>query len=820
MNFRLTGILFILAVLLVAGLVVMNFLEGDSASDASIGTLGEPLAKIGIKEEKIATVELLRTQPGEEKLVFTKSGDKWELQQPIKAKVDSNLVKALVRDVYAARPIRYNGPLDNLAIHELDKPNFRITLSDSENHSITINIGRSIPGAGSATVFVTTGEKPKASMAVRQSDLSSLYRESGKDGSAWQLTKWLTDYRQKKLFGSDTMNPNQDVEGIKMAYVNKGFHLQRKANTWTFTDPAGYGEADEVGDSGPRANNSPLTGVNPLLTLLGGLQVSSNEDIIEKPADLGVYGLKSGDPNLMQVELAYKNGTKDVVHFGKIVEEKGTPVVPTKVFVQIEGDSAVLQVPIEKLVGLHQTVYNPNELRNRDIFAAPRKLQMDALDVTYGGSVLKLRKMPTGVARETFWVVYDAAGKGTVAKSSEVDAMLTELTKPRAAREVLSGDQAAAFADKEKKATVKIWLDGIPSTEKVTGDQIPAEPKLNGTPLELTFGKKDGEVVFLRKVQSGQTIDFKVPESLLQSFSRGRLDLLDAKLKTFSTTAVTSMLFYRGKELFEVTKKDKLWSFGSPTNLKGLPASENRTLALVGLFSSLYSDRVVAEATSPEELKKYGVDPNTPRMKIYLTLNDESNKSLTYDIGFETEDQKFVYARQTGSNYIVTIPKAIFDRLNSDDLRELTLQKVDTTLATKIKIRGWKGVNGPTITELVLEKKDNNWVAISPPSPANLSISNVKVEQLLLLLKVPQIESIAGDLKPEFNFDVTKSLDALEITVESGEKLPPVTLTLGAKVDPAKSYATSSAYAGGKVAVIIDAGGLRQTLSKPTDLAK
>src|SRR5262249_50326251 len=149
-------------------------------------------------------------------------------------------------------------------------------------------------------------------------------------------------------------------------------------------------------------------------------------------------------------------------------------------------------------------ILNPGELRNRDLLNPSRRDKIDAIDLTVGSTTLKLRKVGGGtpLAGGDRWVIYGGA-EPVEAKASEVASLLTTLTRPRAAKEVLAAPNDAAFAGPEIKATVKIWHEGIeppkPDAPKLDKDKLPPEPTLKGDPIELVFGKKEGDSVFVRK---------------------------------------------------------------------------------------------------------------------------------------------------------------------------------------------------------------------------------------------------------------------------------------------------------------------------------
>ena len=262
-----------------------------------------------------------------------------------------------------------------------------------------------------------------------------------------------------------------------------------------------------------------------MLNMLTALQVGGPEDYIEQPGeDLSKYGLDPANPNRVRVELKTRTGPPEVVYFGKPVEEGGKPVLPAEVYARLEGDPAVLKVATDRLEGLRQTVHNPGELRNRDLLSPAKRDRIDAIDLMVGKDAVKLRKVgggggPLASAGEK-WVIYGGP-EPVEAKASQVAGLLTQLTQPRAAREVLAAPNDAAFAGPETKATVRVWYDGLEAPAKAEGDKLPPEPKLKGTPVELVFGKTEGDSVFVRKTADNTKVDLKVPAPALGLVTRG-----------------------------------------------------------------------------------------------------------------------------------------------------------------------------------------------------------------------------------------------------------------------------------------------------------
>lgn len=819
MNFRLTAVFLGLVLVLAAGLLILVLFEGDSGTSAAAEGLMGPLASAGVTEKEIDTVEIVRTQPAEGRLVFSKSDGRWQLTHPTAAKVEGFAIDNVVRDLFSARPVADPNLTDNLSVHGLADPTLKVTLRAGADRSQTVNVGDTTIGGDKAVTYVTTSAAPGRPLAVRKSDLSALFHTGATDGAAWKMAKWLPDYRVRRILGADVRDPS-DVQSVKVTAGGKELALVQTApGEWGFAAPAGYGEADFAGAPDPRPNDAPFTGVRPLLNMLTALQVGGREDYVEQPGDdPAKYGLDPNDPNAVRVELKTKAGPPEVVYFGKRVEEDGKPALPAKVYARMEGDPAVLKVATDRLEGLRQTVLNPAELRNRDLLSPTRRDRIDAIDLTVGKDTVKLRKVGGGgsiTSGGQRWVLYGGP-EPAEAKAAQVAALLTELTKPRAAREILAAPNDAAFAGAETKATVKVWYDGLEAPAKAEGDKLPPEPKLKGNPVELIFGKTEGDSVLVRKVADNAKVDLKVPAATLGLVTKGRLDLLDPKLKSFGTQQATRLAFNRGAEPFELTKADAPaggWTFAKPESRKGKPADPQAVSGLLGLLSGLSAERVVSEKPTPEELKAWGLD--APRMTVTVTAGAKDKpEEIVYHFGLETGDKEHVLAQQVGRPVAFTVRKAVFDRLAGDELRDPTVYRLDLAKVRKLTVKGFSDIFGSP-REYVAERKGAEWVGVAPP---DYKPDPAKVGALLAALVAPRAEKFVGPAdKPEYGVDPAANPDATVFTVEPDGQ-PAVTLVLGKPAADGKVYAASSALPG--EVFTLDAAQIKKLTEKPASLQK
>jgi hypothetical protein len=746
----------------------------------------DPLARVGVKAADIDTVEIARTQPADEKLVLVKAGDRWEARSPVTAKLDSFAVDNLVRDLFRAAPVPHPELTANLAVHGLDKPTVRVTLGKGET-TATVNVGLTTLGGDRAVTFVTTGQNPGRPLAVRRTELGGLFRDAvrNKDGAAWELARWLPDYRARKPLGADLRDVGVDGLGFKVSGGGKEFALTRSDAGWQFAVPAGWGAADEVGSPEAQASAAPFTGVRPMLTAVtaGTLGV---DDYLDKPAGLAEYGLADASPERLRLELSAKAGTPDVIFLGKAVERDGKPVVPTKVYGKFETDPAVFTLPFDRLESVRATLNTPTSLRSRDVLPASAK-EATALDLTSGGQTIKLRKVPGEKDGPGRWWLFGGPSGPVEAKPGDVETVLGVLAKPRLAVRVLDAPDDGAVVPNLVRATVKLWAKTTPG--KAEPNQPPAEPAAQGEPTMLTLGRVIGAEAVLRRTLDGKTIDFVVPAADVESqVVRSRLGLIDPKVKPFDSDKANRLAIAGPTPVTVVKGATGDWAFDQPDSRKGQSADGPRTLALLATVSNPYLSGVVSEAPTPDELKAMGLEP--PQLTATAGLTDGPEKERVVRYGNPKGDGT-VYARVGTSPLVVAVRAEQMDALKAADLRDYTVYKLDPAAVVRLSVRGYKGDKGAETYRF--EKAADGWTATAP---AGFAADPAKVEQLVTALAAPRAEAFVGvGARPEYGLDPAANPEGLEFGLELKDG-PARVIVLGAKAGDGLVYASSSGVPG------------------------
>lgn len=802
MNFRFTAAL-LGGVLLVV--VVLLLISGRDDKDTDTGAITAEFAAVGAKAEDIDTVEIEKADGTAVVLARTnKEQNAWQIQKPISAKADGSKVTPIVSALLRAKPTPYAELSPNPAVHGLDPVGVKVTIRQGKERSSTVNLGDVTLG-DKGVVFVTTSSQSKRPMAVRRSDLDSLFRDGAKDGKAVDLVKWASDFRTQSVFPADSRALGEDVAMLKLELPNKKKELTLSRSSgggWKFDSPAGWGDADTEGDSAGLPDK--FTGVGPLLRALGNVAAGTPADFIDAPKSLAEYGLNPDNPDRVRVEMKLKDGQTAVAYLGKF--EGGTPPPapppgmpipppppPGKVFVSVEGLPGVIRASAVNLSGLAALINDPAALRDRNLLAVSAGKQVDGIDILLPGQApdqpTKLRK----VGAE--WKLYGGRNDPQTAYLASATRLADVLAARRTIKD-FPGPNPADFA--AVAATLYVWVDGFnpPIADK-------AEPAKKGEPVKLEFGRVEGETVYVRRTlpgPGGAVNVFALPTSVkvgvvgeqadvMKTAALSRLDLLDRSLPSFSDTTpvritvsgVNNYVLARDEPLKDEKPtgppKELLWRFVEPAEKKGQVADGAAVRDLINLLATSQSafDKFVDEG---------GTDPGTynlasPRLKVLIDLGGKDNVR-GFEFGRDATDADKVYARVVGKPAVFTMQRRALDRFAAPDLRDRVIFRgVPVGQVTSVELEGWSGIT------LKFEKnKDGVWVS-QPPTPPAFVLDPAKLNAFIDLLSRAPIKSFEQG-KP----DTKHGFGDLKVSVRARLKWAggEVYVNLGASPDNGASY--------------------------------
>ncbi len=832
MNFRATAILGGVILAAVAGLLIYSLVGTDSTPDS--GILLAELA--GAKPEDITTVEIERSSGGP--IVFTRQGTqrwtvRWEAKDAagqsttLEAWADNFTVNDIVRELLAVKPTPHPELTGNPALHGLEPAGLKVTLRASDDRAASVQIGDVLAG-GRGVAFVMT-DRYRRPLAIPRSALDPLLQSGGRGGQAVDLLKSPSEFRNKSVFPVESFRAEDETTRIELALEQqkKSVQLEKSGGQWVFVQPQGWGAADVSGDP---LSAATFTGVRPLLNALTSLRVASATDFLELPTpeQLREHGLSDDSPGRIRVTLRFKDGTSTTVDIGKpdAVDKKDAPPAPAdaKYWVRIHGQPGIMRVGGANLNGLAPLIDNPDPLRDRNLLTVER-VRIDGIDLSTG---VTLRRV--GTAQE--WKLYGppTPTEPQATDRTAVQRLLDVLTERRIIRSFPPRDDAR-FSGNALQVEIQVWADAF---EPPADDKSEPKRKEKAQPIRLLVGRKEGDAVAVRRIlPDGTTSDFLVPEKVkigaapetvdfVAAVRKSRLELLDPSLPTFSNEAV-ERLQVSGAAAYELYREAKSegsgprrWLFAAPEARKGQSADAETVEELLRLVGTTQSaSRIISEQPSEEQLKEYGLAP-TPQLKVTVTLTSGDDRERVYEFGKVTADPGQVYARVGGRNRVYALPKHLFDRFTTAELRDRGQLRFVADQATEVRLKGW-GKAG-FVTELHFVKSgDGQWKPQSPPTPAGFMLDPAKLTALVQTLSGLTIKSfLDGKDKPEYGIEDAKEYLHITVKLADGSERQ---LKVGAAASGgAELYAWTSL--GGGQLLTIDAAPLKMYRDSPGALAR
>jgi Domain of unknown function (DUF4340) len=174
-----------------------------------------------------------------------------------------------------------------------------------------------------------------------------------------------------------------------------------------------------------------------------------------------------------------------------------------------------------------------------------------------------------------------------------------------------------------------------------------------GTKSTLAVGKKDGITYFAR--DTSRPMIFRVEEGVYKSLSEKFSDLRDKRVLHADLSGIQRIQIENAAGSMAMTlKQDNSgeWTFESPANLKGKPASSWKVLDPIG---NLRAEEVI-DHPAPNLLAQL----SSPAVRVILTGKD--GKELTLRISKPSGES--VYAQASDSTALYKLTKQNFDELN------------------------------------------------------------------------------------------------------------------------------------------------------------
>jgi hypothetical protein len=829
MNFKTTYILFgiFAAVLVVFG--VTQLLGLQSSKDKSVyalPTLHDK--KKPIRSDDIGTVEIARTRPTEEKLVFYRTDQGWKLREP-SVRVDGYAVDRVIQQVIDAKKDEKADVTENLKQFGLDAPRTVVTLiQKGGDREWKLNLGdESVTGGSSDKVlYVTSSDRPQQPMAVRRSDLDNLFKK-------------LNDFRSKHLLAENSF----DIVSAKLQEPKHDLLDLEKSSDgkWRMDKPA-FGEADFEGETPAAAGGTEqkISGVRDLLQAIVDVRIELDDDFgatNATEADLADKDLEKGKERL-RIEVKRqpssfgseekKPAIEDALLIGKKADDKGE-----KLYARLENEKNIVKVPAKKVEAILKVVQNPSVLRNRDITQIDTA-KVDAIDLRPNErELVKLRK--TGQPAE--WKLFES-GKPQEAESSAIQGLLSALTVKRQVKDFPEASKSDADLGLDKpSAVISVWMEGIKIEEKkddkakdekkdekkddkakdekkeekkddkakdekkeevkkeVKKDQG-AEPSLKDEKptVKLVFGKKDKDVVYLRREAGNEVTRLAVPATLLDKVTEGRIAYVSRKLPNFGfNTEVSKILLVRDGQTHEIDKSsgDKspvVWKLKQPKELSDRTADSGKVDRLLSDLRDLQAAKLITEKASDSELERYGLKSPAIRVTVTTAKPDQKTEDYLYLFGKETDDKVNVYAKQGSRDVVFLVAKSALEPLQGD-WQDPIVFHLEVPKVKGLKLIGWQDVVGSPFVLDLERKSAQDWVVKSPP---DFKLNVPQAEGLLAGLSEVRAVRFLGKGVPKLEQKLGLQEGALEIVLTLEGEKDPTTLTIGGPSDNTGFYARSN----------------------------
>jgi hypothetical protein len=850
MNFRTTALLFgiLIGVLWLFGLLITY-----QRNKLDPGFVLPTFAKD--KAAEIATVEIERDG---HKYVFFKDKAGWMLRLPSggpTVRAEDSKVTDLIEDIKRARKSDEADVNRNLSQWGLSNPTEKVTLKKrGGGKEWVLHIGKQSPDR--MFVYVNSSDRPDDVLAVQRSKLESVLFEP----------KDINKYRSQRLLDVSDMNARW-VDLKPAASVKEGRELVLERGTdavWRFVKPP-YGVADYEGflaakeAPGAPAPKDP-TGVRGLLNTLGAIRV-------EGDADFEPLGKPSfpADKAILRVDVkrTAEGGAK-----GELITE--TLLIGPKVEgkeqyqARLLNDESAVRVAARNVDILLEFTRKPDTLRSHDLAQIDTN-RTDLIKVSSGKGLADEVTLYRPAVND--WQVVapglrHRADESTIKGDNGLLGALQGKGKVKGFFDV--ADEAKQGPEKDKElgfdsptARVVVWTDGLEKEPKKAkdekkdakkgekeakkdekeakkgdkeakkGDKEAKELKVQEGPrvnpkakpaLTLTFGKKAGDVVYVkREAADGSVARVSVPVAILEKVTprEGALAYLDHNISPFlpSEVARLELKLQDGKQEFvverEPEKKEKAkgkelfpglggnWLLVQPKDFKDRPYADRLAVDnVLGGLSRIQVQRWVAKVEDKKALKEYGLD--APSVVATVTLKKKEGEkeptAYTYQFGSTTKAEKGkpagVYGVLTGGgdlkDIVFVTPENEVRGLKEAEFHDRTVFRFNPEQVTEVKVKVRKEKYAQS---LFFQRKDRTWVLTKGPEEFTFEPARVdELVQQLSSLDVHRFVSFNKGPGPSHGLGNESKVE-IELILDGKTSY---TLKIGAPKDAIGYYAEAS----------------------------
>jgi hypothetical protein len=696
----------------------------------------------------------------------------------------------------------------DLPRYGLAPPEATVLLKEGALREWKLNVGKSFGSDRDQVVYVASGTHPERPLALKRTDLDA-------------ALKPLTDYRSRDLL-TDTGDWNAASKTDRIEVEEAGHPsivlAKGTGERWRFEKPP-YGDSDY--DGGPSAGGA-VTGVHPLLTELDSIRIDPGDFVADSVTDFDKYGLEAAKPERLKISIRRQNASAEpgkektdeatrTLLVGKKADDKAE-----KFYARLDNESTIVKVSSREIDPILKFAADPGALRNRDLVDIDQA-KVDAINIVNSHGKIELRKP------QATWTLENPTRP---ADSTTVTSLLTNIGTRRNVQSFPDVPERDLGLDRPQ-ATISLWTEGLerPAAAKPDDKKPAPQPKLKSDTqptVTLTFGRKEGDRVYVRRQTADSKVIVAVPSSLLGKLTEPALGFADRTLPSFSENApVTSIIVERQgqtDELKNQAKDSKLpgnWKFERPKELAGRAANTGAIDHIIAELRGLHTDKLVADKQSPAVLEQYGLKSPAAVATIHVLPDGKKPDEWVYRFGKETPDKNGRYAIVNKSDVVFVAPAISFQALQNE-LQDPTVLHFDPGAVTSVKLVGWKQAVGSTFTLEAERKAQKEWKIKAPPDfDLDAGALDTFVSGLSNLQAARFLRATA--LKPEMKLSAADRLLTIEIAT-AGAK-PPLSLTLGSLDLTDKAYyAQSSAMPG--VIFLVPEARFEKLLTSPKFFSK
>ncbi|HEY7157609.1 MAG TPA: DUF4340 domain-containing protein, partial [Gemmataceae bacterium] len=811
MNFKTTYALFgILAVVVLAFIVTLWI--GPSSTESSNYVLPTMHAASGpLKADDITRVEIDRTQPDAEKLVFVRDGDskRWRIVEPRDYAADSSAIDNLVRQISSATLDPKADVVNKPKQYGLETPAEVVTLikEGEPRREVKLNVGVASPGEASAVIYVTSSDR-KEVMAVKKNDLDSVKKPLAAFRSHDLLTPASGDIQAFTLTQSSKEKVTKGPIELKKGSEER----------WAYVQPS-YGDAQATGTD-PVAADKPPSNVQSVLTDITNLRVENDKGFVKDDAtDLGKYHLDKTKDDILRIAIerveeigkdSEGNKEKKTANLALLVgvgEKIGDNKDHYYAYVDDPKHNDIVEVPVKNVERFLKLLAKPDALRDRNLIALHG--QPDAFDIKSDSwGLLEFRraaasKLPVPSQPKASWKLW-RGDKSYAVDDAAMQGLIGLLTAQNQVEGFVddAAEKGKLGLDKPD-AVVRIWADSLPAEDSKKNEEKDEkkddkkeekkdkkpEPKDKDKPaFTLSFGRlkeKSATVERKRGDEKNSTVVL-VPGKVRDQVLEGPLAYLDKKLPPFNESPfdttmkdVTKLTLTRDGTTYEMSREKKAdapWKIDKPSDFAGRTADSRTITDILNGLNTLRFVKIVADkAPADAKLAEWGL--KEPALKAVVTLaKDDKPKTFEYDFGKEADDKSGVYLRTSHQDAFGIAANNVVNTLKRE-LQDSTVFQFDTAKVKEVKVTGWialqkkRGINQPDVLDVKRDKNGSDWVV---ETPKGFNLDTGKLNNFLKELSaLKATKFVAHKAKPSdtHGLDVAKDDGSLkiEITVE-GEK--------------------------------------------------